>query len=86
MTFWKGFIMSTVDVEFPNIESTICLSSRRHLRRHWVIHLLFNYLKVYEAMMSVVCQTHHMVLGCKVSGKIFGLWCLHMKLRHFLEF
>lgn len=29
--------------------------------------------------MSVVCQTNLTVLGCKVSGKIFGLFCLQRR-------
>lgn len=50
MTLGKGFIMSTVGVEFPNIGCTIRISSWRHLKKPWVIHLLCKYLKAYEAM------------------------------------
>lgn len=65
-TFGKGFIMSTVGVEFPNIVCTIRPSSWRHLKKPWVIHLLCNYLKAYEAMIWVwSAKTTLRCLGAK---------------------
>lgn len=51
----KGFIMSTVGVEFPKLDALYLhdTSSWRHLKKPWVIHLLCNYLKAYEAMIWV---------------------------------
>lgn len=57
----KGFIMSTVGVEFPNIGCTILT---------WYI-----IVEAFEETLGYSLT----VLGCKVSGNIFGLFCLQRK-------